>query len=65
MYYPLYYNVVPTEKDLQVPQGPEQPEPLGCGAEGDQSAGRHGSDLTAAGRVHPPGPPAHHLHPAG
>ena len=54
-----------TEKDLQVPQGPEQPESLGRGAEGDQSAGGHGSDLAAAGRVHPPGPPAHHLHPAG
>lgn len=57
--------VFPAEKDLQVPEGPEQPKPLGRGAEGDQSAGGHGSDLTSAGRVHPSGPTAHHLHPAG
>lgn len=41
--------VSPAEKDLQVSQGPKQPESLGRGAKGDQSAGGHGSDLTAAG----------------
>ena len=56
---------LPPEKDLQVPQGPEQPQPVGGGAEGDPGAGGHGPHLPAAGRVHPPGPPAHHLHPAG
>lgn len=53
------------EKDLQVPQGPEQSEPLGCGAEGDQSAGGHGFDFATPGRVHPSGPTEHHLHTAG
>lgn len=53
------------EKDLQVPQGPEQPESLGCGAEGNQSAGGHGFDFATPGRVHPSGPSEHHLHTAG
>lgn len=52
------------EKDLQVPQGPEQPESLGCRAEGNQSAGGHGLDFATAGRVHPSGPSEHHLHSA-
>lgn len=38
-----------SEKDLQVPQSAEQPEPLGRGAEGDQITGGHGLDLTSAG----------------
>lgn len=45
------------EEDLQVQEGAEQPQPLGGGAEGDPDAGGHGTDVPAAGRLHPPGTP--------
>lgn len=61
---PSVIVLFPTEKNLQVPQGLEQPKSLGRGTQGNQSAGRHGSDLTVARRVHPPGSTADHLHPA-